>query len=547
MKVDFKNNFNIALKNKYSNTDVQYLSFTSIRNIPITDQLIRENVNYIPLITLLQKLGNAFSKEDFNQINKQVSSLLKHYNKDNIAELMRVIEIKSQELLTLINDSGIRSKTEDGIIQYADKVDKISIPTRKKIKSVRMQQIAVRETLKEYNPHTKLTNAPTIGDWFGGFKKIPQLPISVNSLFEHPIDRALFLVGQFTENELKLINKKTLVLRQVSTDKLLKQKIELLNKLTLILIKTNQDFYGAFTNNELTKINNLLINYSSFDKELIQRGIYSKDIEVVLFNSNNKLSYRKIGENINGYGLVVRKASTYDRELKQECPTLIVFSNVSSKKTIKKIKIDEEFESEVAKFKEDYEVFCNSVSINDNDLQAKMLSFNEKAKAIMEKEKKLVISEISFSMLNKKLAEVFISEIPKPLKNDEILKVIDNKDVFPLIIDYINHDSQRYPNGARDVAASLLHLLFKNDCNSIFVKALAINSSRSPVGMYLRFGFEPVSHDKEKIREIIVKSANGFDYKEPVWMYLPPNSMLEAIVKKEEPLKEIFELSHNGL
>lgn len=546
MKVDFKNQNYIVPAPNYTNRKIQYISFTSVSNIQLNDHIIKENVNYISLIVLLQKLGNAFSKEDFDQINKQISFLLKHSSKDNLPKLMKLSENKSHCLLKLIEDSGVKIKNEDGIINYSDETDKINTLMRKKIKNVRMQQVAIREALKEYNPHTKLVNAPTIGDWFKGFEKIPQLPISANSLFEHPIDRALFLVGQFTEKELKLINKKMLALNRFSTSELLKEKIKILNELASILNKPNQNFHGAFTNKELKTIKNLSSNYSSFNKKLIQRGFHSKDIEAVLFNSSVKTSRKKIGENINGLGLVIRKTQTYDRDLKQECPTLIVFSNVSSKKIIKKIKIDEDFENEVIKFKKDYEGFCNSQSINEKDLQAKMMLFNEKAKSIIEKEKKLVISEISFSMLNKKLAEVFIGEIPKPLKNDEILKVIKDNDVFPLVIDYKNHDSKKYPNGARDVATSLLHLLFKNDCNSLFVKALAINSNRSPVGLYYRYGFEPVSHTHSQIKQGLANPL-GFDYKEPVWMYLPPKSMLENIVKKEEPLKGIFELNHNEL
>lgn len=540
MKVTLKNDFKIVARNKCNNAKVQSLSFTSIKNIPIRDKLIKENVNFIHLLTLLQKLGNTFSKEDFKKINKQVSVLSKKYNKDNTPDLMKLGESKSQDLLDLIKSSGIKTKTEDGIIKYSDEINKINSQIRKKIKKVRMQQVAIREALKRHNPSGILTNAPTLGDWFKGFDKSPQLTIPATSLFEHPIDKTLFLTGQYTEKELKLIKKKTLKLNKIPESELIKEKIKILKELTSVLNKPNQYLYGAFTNIELKKIRNLSLNYSAYNQELIQRGIYNKNVEAVILNSSANLSDKKIGENINGYGFIIKKSNTYDRELKSEYPSLIVFSNISSKKTIKNIKIDKDFENEITKFKEDYETFCNSASIIDNNLQAKISSFNENAKSILGKEKNLVISEISFSMLNKKLAELFISEIPKPLKNDDILKVIDNDDVFPLIIDYKNHDSKRYPNGARDVASSLLHLFFQNKCSSIFVKALAINSNRSPVGLYYRYGFEPVSHTHTQIKQGLANPL-GFDYKEPVWMYLPSNSILENVVKKEEPLKEIFD------
>lgn len=543
MKVDLKNQFCIVSAKNYTDKSIQSISFTSIRNIQLKDEVIKENVNYIHLFALLQKLGNAFSKEDFKQIEKRTSLLLKH-NKNNLPELMKLRGNKSHHLLKLLEDSGVKIKNEDGIIKYSDETDKINTLMRKKIKDIRLQQVAIREATKHCNPSTILTNTPSIGDWFKGFEKIPQLPMHTNSLLEHPIDKALFLVGQFTEKELKLVNKKTLAQRHLSTGELLSEKKIILNELTSILNRPNKNFYGAFNNKELKKIKNLSLNYSSFNKELIQRGIYSKDIESVLFNSNNKLSGREIGENIDGCGFIIRKSKTYDKELQGECPTLTVFSDTSSKKIIKMVKIDENFENEVAKFKEDYERFCDSTLTNNNDWQVKMSSFNEKAKSIIEKEKKLVVSEISFSILDKKLAEVFIDEMPKPLKNNDILKVVQENNLFPLVIDYINHDTQRYPNGGQDVSMSLLHLLFKHNCPTLLIKALAINSNRSPVGMYLKIGFEPVSHTKEKIVEQIL-DPKGFDYKEPVWLYLPANSKLKKIIEARNPLKEIFELSPN--
>lgn len=544
MKVDFKNQFFIVPGNSYTDGKIKSISFTSIKNIQLNDQVIKENINYIHLINLLQKLGSAISKEDFNRINKQVSSLLRHYNNDNFPELMKLSENKSHQLLQLIENSGVKTRNEDGIIKYSDETDKINALLRKKIQNIRIQQVAIREAVKHCKPSEILTNSPSIGDWFKGFEKTPQLPMQASSLFEHPVDKALFLVGQFTEKELKLLNKKTIFLGHLSISELLKDKKRILTELISILNRPNKSFYGAFNNKELKKIKSLSLNYSAFNKELIQRGIYSKDIESILFNSNNRLSGRKIGENIDGYGFVIRKSKTYDKESQGECPTLTVFSNDSYKKTIKMVKIDEDFEKEVANFQENYERFCDSTLINNNDLQVKMSSFNEKAKSIIEKEKKLIVSEISFSMLNKKLAEVFIDEMPKPLKNNDILKVVQENNIFPLVIDFINHDTQRYPNGGQDVSMSLLHLFFKHNCPTLLIKALAINSNRSPVGMYLKIGFEPISHTKEKIIEQIL-DPKGFDYKEPVWLYLPANSKLKKIIEARNPLKEIFESSHN--
>ena len=263
----------------------------------------------------------------------------------------------------------------------------------------------------------------------------------------------------------------------------------------------------------------------------------------MLRNANKKLSDKKVGDNVNGLGLVIKKASTYDSESKQDVSGLVIFTNTSSRNYMKMIKIDTDFENEVLKFKEDYDAFCKSRPLDDKLLKEKIASFNETAKSILEREKNLVIVEIGFNMLNKDLARAFIDNIKKPLRSDEVLELINNggSNVFPCIMGFKNYQPKRYLNAGREVAAPLLNLFFKHDCEPLLIEALAINSTHSPVGMYLKYGFEPISHDRAEIIKTIMESPQGFDYKEPVRMYLPEKSKLKALVLRMNPLKEIFE------
>ena len=523
---------------------VKPIAFTSIPRISLHDKMIVQSTNYVYLFELMQNLSSTLSKEDVNKLNLQIKNILNDFKEENLPELIRIAGDKVNEILAILKKSGIKNKEENNLIKYSDEPNKVNYLTRKKIKEIIIQQVALREALKHYKPHTRLINFPTMGDWFSGFEKVQQLPNDINSLFEHPVNKALFLTGKYTDNDSVLIKKKSDIFSHYSTRKILIKKETVLNALKLILEIPNQNFYGAFSDIELKKIKKLSVEYDSFDEILKKRYIFNKALESVVFNTNKKISTKDIGENINGVGVIIKKTKIYDSNKKQEVPCIVVFNNSSNISNLRLLKIDKAFEDKIKDLENNYQKLRNSEIFNSSKLEEYIAFLNSNAKSLIDTEKSLIVSEISFNVVNKKMAKAFIDDIPKPLESNEVLKVIndENTNIFPIIRDFKSHDPERYRHAGREIALPLLHLLFQNGCDTLLIKALAINSTHSPVGMYLRNGFEPISHNKEKIKEIILNSSKGFDYKEPVWLYLPKDSILKEIVAKENPLKEIFKL-----
>lgn len=544
MNINLAYNLNNYKINEVQKQSIKSLRFTSSPKTVFIDSLnFKQKQNYVFLYELMQNLKSTLSKEDVSKLNRQIKLFLKNFNEQKLPELIKKSADKSNEMLELITKSGITAKKENDGIKYSNEVNKMTYSTRNKIKDILIQQMATREVIKYYKPYTKFLDNPTLGDWFIGFEKKQQMPNMANSLFEHPIDKALFLAGKYTDEDLSQINKKTKLFGHLDINKIFIKKDKILNKINKILDKPNQNIYGVFSNAELRNLKKLSIENESFSNVLKEKNIFNKKMESVIFNCNKNLSAKGIGEHINGVGMVIKKTKVYDREKKQEIPCLIAFDKSSSMYNLKLLRIDNNFENRIIDFSKKYTDLKNTSEFKNN-----IEILNQEAESIINEEKNLLVSEISFKLVNKKIAKSYIEDIKGPLENNEILKIINdvNTNVFPIIENFQNHNSKRYINGSREIALPLVHLLIQHDCEPLLIKALAINSNRSPVGLYLKYGFEPISHNKEKIKEIMLNSENGFDYKEPVWLYLPKKSTLKDIVLKEKPLKEILEFKKNN-
>lgn len=533
------NNYKINKFNTVNLKPVRLIAFTAIPEIQ--DQITVQKKNHIPLFALLPKISGTFSKEDCQKVNKQIAILSGQYGGEDIPKLFKTAGKNQAEILNLINESGLNIKEKNEIPEYLDEPDKINDSARKKIKNILIKQVAIREFSKQERPYQRLMNFPTIGDWFKGYSKQPKIPLPcINTIFVHPVDKALSLTGAYTNKELLLIGKKSGEFDSLPTKNILTQKENFLNKLNRLTERPDQNAYGTFTQKELNQIKNHSMEYTALNEVLKKRNIYNKAVESVVYNSTKKMSRMNVGENVTGLGLIVKKTKIYDTDKKQKINCLIIFNTDPTGNTLRLIKTDKEFEDKITNLENNYHKI--TALQKTTDIQEQINSLNETAKFLIKEERNLLVSEASFNIINKETAKFFLEEMPKPIKNNDVLKTINDNDSFIIVRDFINHNPKRYINAGMEVGFTLLHLAFKNKCNAVFIKALAMNNSKnSPVGMYLKYGFEPISHKKENIKEQIINSPDGFDYNEPVWLYLPENSILRGIVAKRNPLKEIFE------
>ena len=99
-----------------------------------------------------------------------------------------------------------------------------------------------------------------------------------------------------------------------------------------------------------------------------------------------------------------------------------------------------------------------------------------------------------------------------------------------------NKYPKKYDKAAKIIGIQLLKFLKDRNCTPLFLTADPYNgSTHSPVSMYLRAGFKPISHTIEELKEKMSKNMNRYPDNEKVDFYLNSfdenNQLIETLAK----------------
>ncbi len=439
--------------------------FNSLRGIKIPEQapddFVRKCVMKNPKMFFTELCG-TFSKEDLNLVEFYRQFYLKS-GKDLDKEKKSLTDFLTGEM----NSFFINVSPQEGILIP----EKVTQSFKDKSKEVTLRLFAIRK-IQAGNPfHLKTVPLSDLFDTDLGM----QNPTYSRSIFNHPADRALWLVGSFVEEDYTEIAKKALKYSKLSDKNLGKKKDKILRKLTKLLKSDKSDFAGGFSNKELKEIKSYLIEYEGINRIQTGRGIYTKNEERIRYASLVPENAKQ-GDYINGLGYVVNRFSLNVKG-GESIQALTIFSNELGSNAFKIYSLGKLLELK------------NRTDVN-----------------VLNEEKDALLAEVRF--------------------------VYSNKDNTYYISNLLNHNPQKYPNAGMIVGLELLRLLASKNCLPLSFKAEAYaGSNKSPVNYYRRFGFSPVTYTEKELEDILNSNNGVFPVDIPVWFCLKDFESLRKRIK----------------
>ena len=508
-----------------------------IAQIPFDNFSFKGKTNYLFFDDFMKKINGPLTQEDIKKVESKKKYLLKKYNQNHIDELSMIIKKNTETLLPEFKKIGIEFEKTEKNVKFADNPTVLDEKSKKLLKKAYIQILAMRETLANLKQTDPLLNKPSFKNWFKNLNYNNKLPNKFDSIYTHPYDKAKYFTGDFSTQNIHFINKKVSAITQknISVFELEKSKMAELIKIKNITGTCNINTTGSLSNSDYKKLKKSALNYEIYNQALGRKRLFSKEVESIVSNSSSKpLSESKVGDIIDDYGLVLQKTTTYDKNLRQEIPCVVIFNKNQKDYNLNLIKTDGQQEKITAEILKEYEEI-NSINPSQKlDFENRIIELNQKAKSIIDSEKDLLISKVHFNIIDKKQFHAFEKDINPQIQTPPI-----ESNKFVIIADLLNTDPKRYFKAGRKIVLPLIELLKQNNCTDIFTMALAPNANdHSPLPLYLRAGFKPLSHTDKEVKELTA-NLKRWDSTTPVFMHLPKDAMVYEILKKEQSLKEI--------
>ena len=250
---------------------------------------------------IITKLKGTFSKEELARVN--VLTQIFKRPQFNIAEIKQSIAC----LLQISLQKCAFDEIEDTNKLLFDP-QKTTSKLKKRVNDSMVQWLEIKKIQNNNNPYA--SPAP-MSSWYNTRLGIMN-PTFTPSRFTHPRDKAVQLTGELTFEDLSKIRNKELKFKQLTDDKILNKKLKILQKLHQAFSKNEADFIGTFSDRELNKLKNFVIEYDALNNIQTSRGIFTKKIESKLFATQIPDNL-KSGDYVNGLGLVVNKISIKDK------------------------------------------------------------------------------------------------------------------------------------------------------------------------------------------------------------------------------------------
>lgn len=495
-------------------------------------------VKLIPFNEFITKTIGSLSLEDVKKIETQAHKILKTSNKEE--DLISLIKKKNDAFFKIFDDLNIKYEKDKNALNVEDDQQNLDKNARKKIKEAYIEILMPTKSFTYVRNDDPLLIKPSLNDWFANVPYKSKLPNLNNSRFVHPVEKAQSFIPSLTKQEEIELEKKVnaLLKKKINPVKLEKNKEKALIKINQIIESNFLLNNGYFTSTQLKQLKKYVKEYTTYKKALGNNEIFTKEVESVVLNSTKKLSTAKEGDFINDLGLVVQKTTVFDKNKKQNVPCVILFNKQKFDHSFKLIKIDEDYEQRVINFNKKY------TEIKNSDIKSQIIDLSEEAKAIMETEKEMNVAKVHFNVVPIENLRAFLKDMNQPQKVESLIENIKaqnpNANKVTLVVDFINPEAKRYYEGGRKVVLPLIHLLQEHNCNNIVMRASAIGENKkAPVPLYLRAGFKPLSHSEEEINKAM-ENHQFWDPKIPVFMYLPNDSLVNEIVKQQQPLQYLF-------
>lgn len=449
------------------------------------------NKNLLPISSALTLLTNWFSKEDLIEVAK----LEECYKQQNITDLQILKEKTAKDYLETFKKIGLETKKRENETFYVFDTTLVDKKKRDELKKHFLNIFALNNCLQ---PNFRKTTKVPLSHWFDttlGMQKNLTKP----SIYIHPEDKAIMAFGGFLKEDVKTIETYCRNFQKYDNQKLFNEKFKILKQLTELQQGNKIYFEGSFSEKELNKIKLLTGKYRALNNIQKSRGIFTKDIETILFAPDIPTEIKK-GDYLGGLGYVVNRIQMDNEDF------IITFSEINKTNTFNMYKV-----SELNKKEEFLKLLPQKPSIE------KLNELNKVATEILSNNSEL-ISQIGFRVLNGKNAKNI--KIDDNINDESLNRLLENETNYFTIYDFNNY-SKKYGKAGKIIGIQLLKFLKDQNCLPIFLTAQPYNgSTHSPVSMYLRAGFKPISHTLEEIQEKMSKNMSRYPYTEKVEFYL---------------------------
>ncbi len=439
----------------------------------------------------LTLLTNWFSKEDLIK----VSELENNYSTLGKKELINIKDEVLKSYLKKFNSIGLTSTVQDNKTQYNFDTTLVDKETRNSLKKDFLQLFALNNCISK---NTIARNKVPLSYWFDTAFGIQKSKENNNRL-EHPEDKSIRAFGGYLKDDLEQIKSLHKTFLKWNNNRIIREKLKILDKIVNLHNGHKIYFEGSFTNKELDNIKELAIKYRALNDVQKSRGLFTKNIETLLYAQPIPENIKK-GDYAEGIGYVVNRIKMDNEDF------IITFSEINKTYTFSLYKLNE-----LNNTTNILENIPKTLSIEDvNDL-------NKQAKSVIDSEKE-IIAQIGFQVK---------SDGYKNLKhsnnyNDKNLKqILDNNTDYIYISDFSNNYPHKYCKAGKIIGIQLLKFLKERNCFPLFLTADTYKGSKhSPVSMYLRAGFKPISYSVEELKNKMSTNKSRFPENKKVDFYL---------------------------
>lgn len=325
-----------------------------------------------------------------------------------------------------------------------------------------------------------------------------------DNIFVHPRDRLKNIIGETLDSDYEKMNLFINILNKNSLKELLKKKNDILKNIQASNISSVdcQDF--RYSKNEMQRLKILATKYDMINNLLEYNGIFTKDIETLLFS--NLKPDTKLGDILPNGDKILACTKTYDREKRAEISSIITFANTIFGYRFKTYAYNTSLISKISKYQKQYLYFSKLENIEAiNNLNNK----------------------ISYEINNSEIGEVYLeiadkNTMIKKMKEEnlfsqnQIENLLNDDEKYYYIKNLKNFNINKFYNIAVPLIKCLKEFGNKNNIHKAFLEAQAFyNVKHSPIFLYLKMGCKPISHTREDIEKDI---HNGYDYKKNVWL-----------------------------
>ena len=429
------------------------------------------SINDISKIIKMKKVFSSMNKEELqNLFLTAEQSYINNYSKR-----LDIIKNDKDENLYVFNKSNLTNNCQRDL-----KNDKLCLAAMKQVLFEEYPEIL--ET-----PYRK---------WFDCDIEYPSTR-PAQTLYEHPCDKILRLTGTLNTNDFTDINKLLKYYEKKPVLEIIKEKIHILNNMQKYLAGKNSDLIGQFTDKEYTDMKNLAKKYYALNKIQTSYGYFSKSIESILYSEMQNL---KPGKYVDGIGFITDENNIDDRNI------IIALLYKDNRYMFRMF--DKDILEEKNTFLKTLPKKIPPESINE---------INQRAKAIIDKEKNSLISEIHFEIINKQETKHFLKNHNE---SEDYADIIMGENKYSYIIKgFRNYYKEQCGSAGKCIGIRLLKFLKNADAKPIFLSARATVGNHSPVSMYLHIGFKPLSKTECEVYNSIEK--NRYNSKYRLTMYAP--------------------------